>query len=104
MQSPLFQTPIETDTLTMVLIRVACRQAELDYRRQPHLYATYPPGAVIDLAERQRKELPGINTFSTLIYVAKALMVGYKLRDIPNHYPERIWRSIHKRRVGRTRG
>ena len=95
--------PLEMETFTMALIRIACKQVERDYRRNPSAYSPHPPTAILALAERQRSELPSITTFSTLIYIAKAVQQGIKLRDIPAHNPKAVWRAIHKRAVGERR-
>lgn len=95
--------PLEHETFTMALIRIAVAQVVRDYRRNPHLYAEYPPSAVLALAENQRLELPALSTFAHLIYVSKALANGYRLRDIPAHSPKAVWRAIHKRAVGARR-
>lgn len=95
--------PLERETFTMALIRIACRQVELDYRRNPAEYATHPPTAILNLAERQRRSHPSLSTFSSLIYVAKAVQCGIRLRDIPAHNPKAVWRAIHKRAVADRR-
>lgn len=95
--------PLEMETFTMALIRIACAQVERDYRRDPSPYASHPPTAVLALAEQQRLTTPAINTFSALIYVAKAMQHGYKLRTIPQHNPKAVWRALHKRAVGDRR-
>lgn len=95
--------PLEFETFTMCLIRIACAQVERDYRRSPTAYATHPPTAVLALAERQRHDLPQVNTFSSLMYIAKALQCGFRLRTIPAHSPKAVWRAIHKRGVGAKR-
>jgi hypothetical protein len=82
---------------------VAVAQVVLDYRRNPHLYADYPPSAVLALAENQRISMPSLGTFGHLVYISKALACGYKLRDIPAHSPKAVWRAIHKRAVGARR-
>jgi hypothetical protein len=95
--------PLEHETFTMALIRIACAQVELDYRHQPDAYVLYPPSAIYALADRQRRLLPSINTFSALIYVGKAVQAGFKLRTIPAHSPKAVWRALHKRKVGAKR-
>jgi hypothetical protein len=95
--------PLEHETFTMCLIRIACAQVEHDYRRNPAPYQTHPPTAVLALAERQRRDMSSLNTFSSLIYVAKALQCGFKLRTIPAHSPKAVWRAVHKREVGAKR-
>jgi hypothetical protein len=95
--------PLEYETFTMALIRIACRQVERDYRQQPAAYASHPPTAILALAEAQRAMLPSITTFAHLVYIAKAVQNGYKLREIPAHNPKAVWRAIHKRAVGDRR-
>ena len=95
--------PLYYETFTMALVRIAVAQVVRDYRTSPHLYAEYPPSRILALAEEQRLSLPSVNTFSSLIYVAKAVMNGYKLREIPAHSPKAVWRAIHKRKVGARR-
>jgi hypothetical protein len=97
------KVPLEHETFTMALIRIAVAQVIRDYRQHPAEYAVHPPTAVMNLAERQRRSHPSLCTFSSLIYVAKALQCGFKLRDIPAHSPKAVWRAVHKRAVGERR-
>ena len=95
--------PLEHETFTNALIRIAVAQVVLDFRQRPAGYHVHPPTAVLELAERQRRDMQSITTFGSLIYVAKALQAGYKLRYIPAHSPKAVWRAIHKRAVGERR-
>lgn len=99
-----FLPPIENDSFTLVLIRVCCRLVELDYRRNPELYKSYPPLRISGLAELYRCSSPFPHLYGTFIYISKAVAAGYKLREIPTRSPDVTWRAIHKRRVGRLRG
>lgn len=96
--------PIEHEPIQMALIRIAVQLVRLDYRRNPDLYASYPPLGIVALAEELRRNAPSIQLYGTLIYCSKAVAVGHKLQALPYHTPELVWRAIHKRRVGRTRG
>lgn len=95
--------PLYHETFTMALIRIAVAQVVRDYRRNPSLYRQHPPTRIAELAESQREALHGINTFSALIYCAKAVQAGYRLQDIPAHSPKAVWRALHKRAVGSPR-
>lgn len=95
--------PLELETLTNALIRVAVAQVIRDYRHNPHRYASHPPTAVYTLAEQQRSTLPGLATFGHLVYVSKALQAGFKLKEIASYGPKAVWRAIHKRKVGAKR-
>jgi hypothetical protein len=89
--------PIEHEQFQMVLIRTCCRVIELDYRRNPDLYSTYPPLRILGLAEEMRSHLGFPGLFGTLIYIAKAVQAGVKMRDIPLTAPNKVWRAISKR-------
>jgi len=92
--------PIEREPAQMALIRIACRLVELDYRRHPDLYASYPPLRISALAEMQRQGGVAKGLYGTLIYISKAVACGHKLQALPYHTPDLVWRAIHKRRVG----
>lgn len=95
--------PLELETFTNALIRIAVAQVVLDYRRNPTAYQPHPPTRILQLAEAQRSALPAVSTFSHLIYVAKAVQNGFRLAEIPAHSPKAVWRAIHKRAVADRR-
>ena len=95
--------PLEHETFTNALIRIAVAQVVRDYRLNPSRYAPHPPTGVYNFAELQRQAMPSIGTFGHLVYISKALQAGYRLAEIPAHSPKAVWRSIAKRAVGDRR-
>lgn len=97
------KVPLEYETFTAALIRIAVAQVVLDYRHNPDAYATFPPARILALAEEQRRTMPSLTTFGHLVYISKALVAGFKLAEICQHNPKAVWRTIAKRAVGDRR-
>lgn len=95
--------PLDTAPATQVLIRIACRVVEREYRLRPKADWQHPPTRILQLAEHYRRHFPGLALYSPLVYVAKAVESGVRLRDVSLMRPEQIDRALHKRRVGLAR-
>lgn len=95
--------PIERDTLNYVQIRIAVRMVILDFHKRPERYHVSPATAALDLAYRSRLLFPLL--FQSLVFVAKAMSEGCKLKDIRQYTLDYAPRALHKRRLpSRHRG
>jgi len=79
---------------TEVMLRVAYRLVESDYKRRKDLYLPYPPAGVQRLSEDLQTTFPELRPF--LQYYARNLAHGYKLRDLRDNPPDYSLRSIAK--------
>jgi len=98
MQTHLPKPPLTFEPFTTARIRVAVAMIVREYRCNPSAF-TYPPMTIYSLAEQLRRELPGINLFSELVFISKAVEAGHRLAEIPWLPREQVMRSLKKTRV-----
>lgn len=76
--------------------RVAYRIIERDYKQRPDLYATYPPSAVLSLADTFRREY--VFLYPELAWYARNMAAGFKLKELRDSGWEYTNRAITKRK------
>jgi hypothetical protein len=96
------RSPIERQSLSVVLPRVAFRLIQIDQRRNPDLYR-HPPTGMAGLAAQLRRLGFGV-FYTTIISAAKCQQAGYRLVVWRDELSVRQRdRAIHKARIPRPR-
>lgn len=90
--------PLHAEPFSTARIRIAVALITRDYRQAPTRYQ-YPPMAIYNLAELLRRDLPGLNLFSELVFISKAVEAGHRLAQIAWLPRETVMRSLKKTRV-----